>query len=96
MDECLGWWQSTRAAGRSKHPGFLEIKLLRLHVGSGVKVEGPFLSGVRDQAGIFINLETKDTLCEITAEQEKHNKMAAGELTSSPEKYWSIISKASL
>lgn len=34
----------------------LEIKLLRLHVGSWIEVEGSSLSGVRDQAGIFINL----------------------------------------
>lgn len=47
----------TRAAGRTKHPGFfLEIKLFRLHVGSWVKIEGPSLGGIRDQAGIFIDL----------------------------------------
>lgn len=34
----------------------LEIKLLCLHVRSWIKVEGPPLSGVWDQAGIFINI----------------------------------------
>lgn len=35
----------------------LEIELLCLHAGSWIKVEGSSLSGVRDQAGIFINLK---------------------------------------
>lgn len=35
----------------------LEIKLLCLHVGSGVKVEGSSLSALWDQAGIFIDLK---------------------------------------
>lgn len=48
-------------------PWLLEIELLCLHVGSWIKVEGPSLSGVGDQAGIFINLE-KDRYCEVIVE----------------------------
>lgn len=38
----------------------LEIKLLCLHVGGWIKIEGSSLSGFRDQAGIFINLYRTD------------------------------------
>lgn len=43
--------------GEPNHPGLLEIKLLRLHVGSWVKVKGPALGGVGDQPGVFIDLK---------------------------------------
>lgn len=38
----------------------LEIEFLCLHVGSWIKVERPALSGVWDQAGVFIDLERTD------------------------------------
>lgn len=38
------------------NPGFSEIELLCLHVGSRVEAESSSLSGFRDQAGIFVNL----------------------------------------
>lgn len=47
-----------------------------MHVGGWIKVEGPALSGVRDQAGVFINLKRGDIIVksqqsELVTEQEK-------------------------
>ena len=72
----------------------LEIKLLCLHVGSWIKVEGPSLSGIGDQAGIFINLKRTNNIVKSqpkkvvyrTGKTEEELDFC-GKLTSSPEKY---------
>lgn len=75
-------------------PNISEIEFLCLHVGGRIKVEGPTLC-VWDQVGIFINLWRTDISQRIGGKNDAN--ASTGEiLTSSPEKYRSIISKANL
>lgn len=55
-DGCLGVISEYPCSWSNQTSWLLEIKLLRLHVGSWIKVEGSSLSSVGDQAGIFVNL----------------------------------------
>lgn len=75
MDECLGLISEYPCSWLNQTSWLLEIIFLRLHVGCRIKVEGPALSGFRDQAGVFINLKRGDTIVkspksEVAAEQE--------------------------
>lgn len=95
MDECLGVISEYPCSWLNQTSWLLEIEFLRLHVGSWIKVEGPSLSGVGDQAGIFVDLRRTDIIVnsqqsELLTAQEKQMKMlqiTGGKLTSSPEKY---------
>lgn len=63
----------------------LEIKLLRLHVGSWIKVEGPPLSSVGVKAGIFVNLKKTDIVrsqqSTLLTEREKRMKILTCNIT---------------
>lgn len=98
MDECLGLISEDPSSCLNPTSRPLEIEFLCLHVGSRIKVEGPALC-VWDQGGIFINLERTDVTVTGTPEHWQTTPIdasAAKILTSSPEKYRSIISKANL
>lgn len=75
-------------------PNISEIEFLCLHVGGRIKVEGPTLC-VWDQVGIFINLQRTE-ISQRNAGKSDANAPTGEILTSSPEKYRSIISKANL